>query len=214
MIKVEVWGPYALFTRPELKVERYSYEIPTPSAMRGLLESIYFHPGLRWVIDRIYVMNPIRFVSFKRNEVLKKIPKNESKSLYLGKKNDIYLNTKENIIQRSSMALQDVHYVIEAHFEMTNKANPTDNCGKFQDIIKRRLRKGQCYMQPYFGCREFTANFREWPGGKIETIDESRDFGLMLYDFDYSNTSNPKPMYFKSRMNKGVIDLSNCEVLR
>ena len=109
---------------------------------------------------------------------------------------------------------RDVHYVIEAHFEMTDKANPSDNPGKFQDIVKRRLRNGQAYMQPYLGCRECTAHFRLWEGGDIPTIDETRDLGYMLYDMDYSDSQNIQPMFFRAQMVHGVIDLTDCEVVK
>lgn len=112
------------------------------------------------------------------------------------------------------MLLKDVHYVFEAHFEMTEQANPSDNHGKFQDIIKRRLRRGACYSTPYFGCRECTAHFRLWEGGEIPAIDETRDLGYMLYDMDYSDPADIQPMFFRARMEHGVIDLRNCEVVR
>ena len=110
--------------------------------------------------------------------------------------------------------LRDVHYVIEAHFEMTDQANPSDNPGKFQDIVKRRLRSGQAYMQPYLGCRECTAHFRLWEGGDIPTIDETRDLGYMIFDMDYSDLENIQPMFFRAQMVHGVIDLTDCEVVK
>ena len=112
------------------------------------------------------------------------------------------------------MMLRDVHYVIEAHFEMTDKANPSDNPGKFQDIVTRRMRKGQCFSTPYFGCREFPAHFKQWEGGPIPTIDETRDLGFMLYDFDYSDPQNITPLYFRAKMEHGVIQVAGCEVFR
>lgn len=214
MIQLEVWGPYALFSRPELKTERMSYDVPTPSAARGLVESIYYHPGLRWRIDRIYIMNPIRFVSVRRNEVTDKISARNVRQAAQGGGQPLYLAAPQAIVQRSSLLLQDVHYVIEAHFDMTAKAAPSDNPGKFQDIVTRRMERGQCYSMPYFGCREFTASFRRWPGGPIPTIDESRDLGLMLYDFDYSDPQNITPTYFRARLEHGVLDVRDCEVLR
>ena len=214
MIQLEVWGPYALFSRPELKTERMSYDVPTPSAARGLVESVYFHPGLRWRIDRIYIMNPIRFVSVRRNEVTDKISARNVRQAAQGGGQPLYLAAPQAIVQRSSLLLQDVHYVIEAHFNMTAKAAPSDNPGKFQDIVTRRMERGQCYSMPYFGCREFTASFRRWPGGPIPTIDESRDLGLMLYDFDYSDPQNITPTYFRARLEHGVLDVRDCEVLR
>ena len=126
----------------------------------------------------------------------------------------LYLVTSQKIVQRSSLLLQDVHYVIEAHFEMTDKAAPSDNPGKFQDIVTRRMERGQCFHTPYFGCREFPVSFRRWPGGPIPTIDETRDLGLMLYDFDYSDPAAIIPTYFRARLEHGVLNTQNCEVFR
>ena len=214
MIQLEVWGAYALFSRPELKVERVSYNVPTPSAARGIVESVYYHPGLRWYIDRIHVLNPIRFVSIRRNEVTDKISGRNVRQAAQGGGQPLYLVTSQKIVQRSSLLLQDVHYVIEAHFEMTDKAAPSDNPGKFQDIVTRRMERGQCFHTPYFGCREFPVSFRRWPGGPIPTIDETRVLGLMLYDFDYSDPAAITPTYFRARLEHGVLNTQNCEVFR
>ena len=214
MIQLEVWGAYALFSRPELKVERVSYDVPTPSAARGIVEAVYYHPGLRWVIDRIHVLNPIRFVGIQRNEVTDKISGRNVRQAAQGGGQPLYLVTSQKIVQRSSLLLQDVHYVIEAHFEMTDKAAPSDNPGKFQDIVTRRMERGQCFHTPYFGCREFPVSFRRWPGGPIPTIDETRDLGLMLYDFDYSDPAAITPTYFRARLEHGVLNTQNCEVFR
>ena len=214
MIQLEVWGPYALFSRPELKVERCSYDVPTPSAARGLVEAIYYHPGLQWHIRRIYVLNPIKFTNIRRNEVKGKILATDVRSAMQGSGKPLYLATSQQIAQRASMVLQDVHYVIEAEFSMTDRAAPSDNPGKFQDIVTRRMAKGQCYHMPYFGCREFPANFRAWQGGPIPTIPDTRDLGLMLYDFDYSDPQNITPMYFRAKLEHGVLRTTDCEVFR
>ena len=215
MIQLEVWGPYALFTRGEMKVERVSYDVPTPSAARGIVESLYYHPGIRWHIRRIYVLNPIEFTTIRRNEVKSKILGGTAMRIAQGKEDEPYLVTTKQIVQRASMVLTNVHYVIEAEFEMLpEKAAPGDNPGKFQDIVKRRLRNGQAYMQPYLGCRECTAHFRLWEGGDIPTIDETRDLGYMLYDMDYSDSQNIQPMFFRAQMVHGVIDLTDCEVVK
>ena len=214
MIQLEVWGPYALFSRPELKVEKVSYDVPTPSAARGIVEAVYFHPGLRWHIDRIYVLNPISFTSIRRNEVLSKISARNVRQAAQGGRQELYLAAPQEIVQRSSLLLQDVHYVIEAHFEMTSKAAPSDNPGKFQDIVTRRMEKGQCYTTPYLGCREFSASFRRWAGGPIKTIKETRDLGLMLYDFDYTDPQNITPTYFRAKLENGILNVRDCEVCR
>lgn len=213
-VKVEIWGDYALFSRPELKTERVTYDVITPSAARGILEAIYWHPGLRWIIDRIYVLSPIRTTSIRRNEVQSKISASNVRTVMAGGQGALYISTSKDIVQRSSVVLQDVRYVIEAHFDMTDKAAESDNPGKFQDIMKRRLRKGQCFAQPYAGCREFTLNFREWEDEKIPAIDETRDLGYMLWDIDYSDASDIQPLFFRAKMEKGVIDLTDCEVIR
>ena len=214
MIQLEVWGPYALFSRPELKVEKVSYDVPTPSAARGIVEAVYFHHGLRWHIDRIYVLNPISFTSIRRNEVLSKISARNVRQAAQGGRQELYLAAPQEIVQRSSLLLQDVHYVIEAHFEITSKAAPSDNPGKFQDIVTRRMEKGQCYTTPYLGCREFSASFRRWAGGPIKTIKETRDLGLMLYDFDYTDPQNITPTYFRAKLENGILNVRDCEVFR
>lgn len=214
MIQLEVWGPYALFSRPEMHVERVSYEVPTPSAARGLVEAVYYHPGLQWHIRRIYVLNPIRFTNIRRNEVKSKVLASDVYSAMQGSGRPLSIVTSQQIAQRASMLLQDVHYVIEAEFTMTDRAAPSDNPGKFQDIVTRRMAKGQCYHAPYFGCREFPAHFRAWPSGPIPTIQESRDLGFMLYDFDYSDPKNITPLYFHAKMENGVINVADCEVFR
>lgn len=216
-VKVKVWGDYALFSRPELKVERCSYDVITPSAARGILEAIYWHPGLRWVIDKIYVKNPIRFTSVRRNEVKSKISASNVLQVYNGAEKPLYISSKEEIVQRASILLCDVCYVIEAHFEMTEKANQSDNPGKFKDIIMRRLRRGECYHMPYFGCREFPAQFCLYEEEEVSTAydnEKERDFGYMLYDLDYSDRENIQPMFFRAIMKKGVLDLRDCEVVR
>ena len=212
-VLMEVWGLTACFTRPEMKTERVSYDVPTPSAARGMIESIYYHPGLKWTIDRIWVLNPIQFMNLRRNEVSSKISaSNVMQEANRGRQSCIV--TTQDIQQRATMMLKDVRYVIEAHFDMTDKANASDNPGKFQDIVKRRLRKGACYAAPYLGTRECTAHFRLWEGEAIEGIDETRDLGYMLYDMDYSDPEHIQPMFFRAKMEHGCIDLRGCEVIK
>ena len=216
-VRVKVWGDYALFSRPEMKVERCSYDVMTPSAARGILEAVYWHPGIRWIIDKIYVNKPIQFTSVRRNEVKSKVSANNVLPVYNGSPKRLYLSSKAEIVQRSSILLRNVEYVIEAHFEMTDKANISDNSGKFKDIIMRRLRKGECFHTPYFGCREFPVRFCLCEEEEIHTAysdEDERDLGFMLYDMDYSNPENIQPMFFRAIMKKGVIDLKDCEVIR
>ena len=216
-VKVKVWGDYALFSRPEMKVERCSYDVMTPSAARGILEAIYWHPGMKWIIDKIYIKNPIRFTSVRRNEVKSKISASNVLQSYNGADKSLYINTKNDIVQRASLILCDVCYVIEAHFVMTEKANETDNPGKFKDIIMRRLNKGECFHMPYFGCREFPAQFSLCEEENIQTAYDDvqeKDLGFMLYDMDYSDRENIQPMFFRAVMENGVLDLRDCEVIR
>ncbi len=216
-VKIKVWGDYALFSRPEMKVERCSYDVITPSAARGILEAIYWHPGMKWVIDKIYVKNPIRFTSVRRNEVKSKISANNVLQAYNGADKTLYISTKEDIVQRASLILRDVCYVIEAHFEITENANGSDNPGKFKDIIMRRLKRGECFHMPYFGCREFPVNFCICDEEEVHTIyDEvpEKDLGFMLYDLDYSDRNNIQPMFYRAIMKRGVLDLRDCEVIR
>ena len=211
-ILVEVWGDYACFSRPEMKVERVSYDVMTPSAARGLLESIYWHPGLMWVIDRIHVCSPIRFTNIRRNEVKDTISLKKAETI-LKNGGDFYLSTSESIQQRAAMVLRDVHYVIEAHFQMTAKASPSDNPGKFRDIMRRRLEKGQFYHQPYFGVREFPANFR--PCQTIPPCPESLcgevDLGWMLLDLDYQDPQNITPKFFRAVLRDGVLEVPSMD---
>lgn len=214
-IRIEVWGKDACFTRPEMKTERVSYDVITPSAARGIIESVYYHPGLKWKIDRIYVLNEIKFTNIRRNEVKSKLLASNALSIANGTSKTPYMVTSNSIQQRAAMMLQNVHYVIEAHFDMVpEKAAPSDNPGKFQDIVKRRLRRGQCYSQPYLGCRECTAHVRLWEGEDIPTNGETRDLGWMLYDMDYTDPQHIQPMFFRAKMVDGVIDLTDCEVVR
>ena len=211
-ILVEVWGDYACFSRPEMKVERVSYDVMTPSAARGLLESIYWHPGLMWVIDRIHVCSPIRFTNIRRNEVKDTISLKKAETI-LKNGGDFYLSTSESIQQRAAMVLRDVHYVIEAHFQMTAKASPSDNPGKFRDIMRRRLEKGQFYHQPYFGVREFPANFR--PCQTVPPCPESLcgevDLGWMLLDLDYQDPQNITPKFFRAVLRDGVLEVPSLD---
>lgn len=216
-IRLEVWGEYGLFSRPELKVERVSYDVITPSAARGIMESIFWHPGLRYVIDKIYVLSNIQYANIRRNEVKSKILSSKVKTaIQSGRIDDLYINTKEDIVQRAALVLKNPHYVIESHFDMTDKANASDNPGKFQDIIKRRISKGQCFHTPYFGCREFPVKYRLYDFDVVPTVydEEVKDLGLMLYDFDYRNPNEITPMFFRAKLEKGVLDLRKCEVLR
>ena len=211
-IRIEVCGNYACFSRPEMKTERVSYDVMTPSAARGLVEAIYWHPGLRYHIDKIYLLAPIRFTNIRRNEVKSTLLASAALSAAKGGRLPA-LYTSQDIQQRAALVLQDVHYVIECHFDLTERAAPGDNAGKFQDILRRRLTRGQCYHTPYFGCREFPASFREWPGGTVPTVPLTQDLGWMLYDLDYKDPQNIQPQFFRARLVNGVLNCRNAEVV-
>lgn len=212
-VRLEVWGDFALFTRPELKTERVSYDVMTPSAARGILEAIFWHPGLRYHIRKIYVCSPIRFSNIRRNEVGAVIEYKKVQTAMKQGRDNLWIATSENIAQRASLLLRDVHYVIEADFEMTEKAVPSDNPGKFQEMLTRRIRKGQFYSQPYFGCREFPVYFQhcEQKPACPDELKGIHDLGLMLYDMDYSDSSNIHPLFFRAKLIDGILTVPSSD---
>jgi CRISPR-associated protein Cas5d len=205
-----VWGEYACFTRPELKVERVSYEVMTPSAARGILEAIYWKPAIRWLVTRIGVLNPIVFDSIRRNEVGETISTDKIvQAIKHGKPLELAASDVRIRQQRTSLVLRDTAYIIEAHFELTDKAASDDSVGKHLDCFNRRARKGKCYHRPYLGCREFPAHF-ELLEGKVPVsslIDHPpRDLGVMLYDIDFNNAMTP--LFYRPRLEGGIIDVA------
>ena len=214
-IKILVSGDYALFTRPEMKVERVSYDIITPSAARGIIEAVYWKPAIRWVIDKIHVLKEIEFTNIRRNEVSEKASESEARRRMNGTTTEpMYLSAAGNRQQRAALVLKNVEYVIEAHFEMTDKAGAEDTVEKHYNIVLRRLRKGQHFHAPCLGTREF--------GAKVELIEDSEpipqsplgnmELGYMLYDLDFSDSDDIKPKFFKASLKNGVLDLENLEV--
>lgn len=209
-VKLHIWGDYACFTRPEMKAERVSYDVLTPSAARGVLEAINWKPAIRWVIDRIHVLKPIKFQTLRRNEVASRTPYGgNTGALAAMTKNDgaaLRLHVEENRQQRATLALTKVGYVIEAHFERTAKWGPDDSEGKHADMFRRRARKGQCFHRPCLGLREFAADFElvEDRMPDSEMTSESRDLGFMLHDIDYQTR---QPRFFRARMENGVIEV-------
>ena len=209
-VRLKVWGDYALFTRPENKAERMSYDVPTPSACRGILEAIHWKPAIVWIVDKIHVLKPIVFDSVRRNEVSAKGPTASTIKSSAKNNTPLLLDVTKNRQQRAALVLRNVEYVIEAHFEMTKKAGESDNESKHIDIFRRRARNGECFHQPCLGCREFPAYFsllenEEIP--KSELADDApRDLGLMLYDIDFANGKSP--MFYRPRLEKGKIDVS------
>lgn len=210
-IKLKVWGDYACFSRPEMKVERVSYDVITPSAARGILEAIHWKPAIRWVIDRIHVLNPIVFDNIRRNEVTGIISGSNVKKVMEGQNILLYQNTNEERAQRATLLLKNAAYVIEAHFELTKKASEDDTPEKHYNIVLRKARDGQCFHRPYFGCREFPVQFELVEGAMPESYyndqNEEKDLGWMLWDIDYN--SNMTPKFFRAKMNKGIIEVPN-----
>jgi len=206
-IRLRVTGARACFTRPEMKVERVSYDVPTPSAMRGVLEAIHWKPAIRWVVDAIHVLKPIRFQSIRRNEVGHKASAAKIRSaMNRGSLEGLELIADEDRQQRASTILIDVDYVVEAHFELTARAGPEDNEGKHLDVFNRRAARGQCFQQPCLGTREFPADFELLPpDAPLPTaIAETRDLGFMLFDIDHAAPGRPS-LFFRAKLDRGVI---------
>ncbi len=207
-IRLLVSGAHALFTRPEMKVERVSYDVMTPSAARGILEAIHWKPAITWVIDAIRVLKPIRFQSIRRNEVGHKAPAGKIKTAMNRESLEgLQILVDEDRQQRASTLLVDVAYVIEAHFVMTAKAGVEDNPGKHLDIFNRRARMGQCFHQPCLGTREFPAAFSliEADASIPQAIAETRDLGFMLWDIDHAG--DRASMFFRACLKDGVMKI-------
>ena len=214
-VRLKVWGEGACFTRPEMKVERVSYEVMTPAAARGFLEAILWKPALRWTVTRIDVLKPIdlgrvdknqaswerlaalaesqpvRFTSVRRNEV----------GCVFTRPDGIFVEDERQ--QRAGLILRDVAYLIHAEFELTDKAGPEDSVQKFSEMFRRRAAKGQCFHRPYLGCREFEAHFElvDFDQPAPEPIDENRDLGWMFHDFDYADGRRAR--FFHGRLEGG-----------
>ncbi|MBN2611004.1 MAG: type I-C CRISPR-associated protein Cas5 [Bacteroidales bacterium] len=210
-IALNVWGKYACFTRPEMKVERVSYDVMTPSAARGILEAIYWKPSICWIIDKIHVLKPVRFTNIRRNEVASKIPYRNVTQAMNDQSSTLALFIEDDRQQRAALILEDVAYVIEAHFELTEKAGSKEaedvKPEKHYDIFKRRTKIGQCFNQPYLGTREFPAFF-EWIDKDKIPISEltgEQQLGFMLHDIDFQN--NMEPMFFRAVIKDGIIDV-------
>lgn len=206
-IRLCVSGDHACFTRPEMKVERVSYEVMTPSAARGILEAIHWKPAISWVIDAIHVLKPIRFQTIRRNEVGHKVPVGKIKTAMNRESLEgLHLIVENDRQQRASTVLVDVAYIIEAHFELTERAGAEDNEGKHLDMFNRRAERGQCFHQPCLGTREFPARFELIkPGLSMPApISDSRDLGFMLWDIDHPQASRPS-LFFRAKLDHGVL---------
>lgn len=228
-ITLKISGDYALFSRPEMKVERVSYDVITPSAARGILEAIYWKPQIRWIIDEIHVLNPIRFTNIRRNEVGSKIPVKGASGVNAAMSNPEIrpsMDVADNRQQRASLLLKDVAYVIKAHLHVLDvriekdgpTASPNEAAGKHLEMFKRRARKGQAFHQPYFGCREFPVRFEliesenELPVPHGSLLGE-KDLGFMLHDIEFKQDYATKrvkdttPYFFRAHMSNGIINI-------
>lgn len=204
-LRLRARGPLACFTRPELKVERVSYPVMTPSAARGLLEAVLWKPAIAWHIERIKVLKEIKFTAFRRNEVNSKASLPKADTIREGGAVPPYF-ADEDRAQRNTVALSEVDYVIEAYFTMTDRAGPDDNMTKFVEMFDRRVEKGQHFHQPYFGCREFVADVLPADGAPPPPFVEPRDLGLMLWDIRFSAEGN-MPVFFSARLENGVLEV-------
>lgn len=200
-LEVKVWGDLACFTRPEMKVERVSYPTLTPSAARGICEAIFWRPAVTWHIQDIAVLNPIKYVSFMRNEVNSRASERVAAGWEVH--GGGYVASADRA-QRHTLALRDVAYVIRAQLRLSPGVQ--DDIAKFRDQFRRRVRQGRCFATPYFGCREFSAFFCE-PDGSEVPIDRTEDLGRMLLDLEYAadSSGNATPMFFDARLEHGVL---------
>lgn len=209
-VRLHVWGERACFTRPEMKVERVSYDVMTPSAARGILEAIHWKPAIRWHVDRIHVLRPIRFQSLRRNEVGAKASEANARSaMKRGTTEGLGIMVDENRQQRAALVLVDVAYVIEAHFTMTPRAGAEDTPAKHISMFNRRSEQGQCFHRPCLGTREFAAEFAllgendPLPIYDPPLVDRDRDFGWMLHDIDFARGNESR--FFRAEMTDGAI---------
>ncbi len=204
-LRLYVRGDYACFTRPEMKVERVSYDVITPSAARGILEAILWKPQMRWVVRRIEVLRPIHFVSIRRNEVGARASPPSAAQLG-GREPPACLDAVDNRQQRSSLLLRDVAYIVEASIALTDQAGPGDSIPKYRDMFQRRAERGQCVKHPYLGCREFAADAELAGPDTPGPIGDSRDLGWMLHDLVWSG-AQAAPRFFRADMRAGIIEV-------
>lgn len=211
---LEVRGDWACFTRPEMKVERVSYDLITPSAARAIYEAIYFKPAVRWAVRRIEVLAPIRWTNLRRNEVASVVSTRNVQQAMKQGAGDLALYVDEDRQQRAALLLRDVAYRLHADLIVRPDRSDPEPPGKFFAMFERRARKGQCVNQPYLGCREFAARWRlvDDPKAEPPPIAETRELGWMLHDLDFSNPADLQPRFFKARMVGGVVECDEREV--
>ena len=203
--KVRARGPYACFTRPEFKADRVSYEVLTPSAARGLLEAVLWKPAIRWRVERIHVLAPIKLDAIKRNEVARKAP------IAGGDLGRYFADEDGNRTQRNTLLLRDVDYIIEAHFTITDRAGSDDSLPKFVEMFERRLARGQCFHTPYLGCREFAARVEPAPSNWSipDSLRIRRVLGMMLLDLVFENGQGGpmRPVFFQAMLANGLLEV-------
>lgn len=204
-LRLHVWGERACFTRPEMKVERVSYDVMTPSAARGVLDAILWKPQMGWVVERIDVLKPIRWDSVRRNEVGHKVPLRSLTAAMGGGQAVPGIDIEDARLQRAAMILRDVAYVVHARIALTPKAGPDDPLAKYVEMFRRRAEAGQCFHRPYLGTREFAAEFALVPEGEApQPIPDSRDLGWMLLDIEHSG-EDAVPLFFHARLENGSL---------
>lgn len=206
---LEVTGDLACFTRPEMKVERVSYDVMTPSSARAVFESILWKPVIRWHVSKIEILKPIRWVSIRRNEVGAVVSVRNAQEAMNKGSGKLALNIEDERQQRAGLFLRDVAYRIHAYFELLPNAGENNTMGKFLDMFERRAGKGQCINQPYLGCREFACDFRlvDMTQPQPAPIAETSDLGFMLYDMDYTKVADPQPRFFRAQLENGVLNV-------
>jgi CRISPR-associated protein Cas5d len=210
---LEVAGDFACFTRPEMKVERVSYDVITPSATRAIFEAILWKPAIRWHVRTIEVLAPIRWISLRRNEVGNKIPVNNVRTTMRHGRGQMGMYIEDERQQRAGRLLRDVCYRLHADLEVLLERDPGGTPAKYYEMFIRRASKGQCFRQPYLGCREFTAYFRlvDPVTEPSQPIPDSADLGWMLYDLDFSEPDHPHPRFFHARLESGVLHVPAWE---
>ncbi|MDX9707588.1 MAG: type I-C CRISPR-associated protein Cas5c [Azospira sp.] len=206
---LEVSGDFACFTRPEMKVERVSYDVMTPSAARAVFEAIFWKPAVRWRIRRIEVLKPIRWINLRRNEVGAVVSVRNVQTAMNGGDSVLALNVEDERQQRAGLFLRDVAYRIHADLDIRPDRLDQSPPAKYRAMFERRAEAGQCVNQPYLGCREFAAHFRYVadPAAEAPAIAETRDLGWMLHDLDFSNAADPQPHFFRAQLAAGVIEV-------
>ncbi|CCQ74033.1 type I-C CRISPR-associated protein Cas5c [Magnetospira sp. QH-2] len=216
-LRLKVWGDRACFSRPEMKVERVSYDVMTPSAARGVLEAILWKPQMRWVVERIDVLNPIRKDRVRRNEVSGVASYSNAKSAANGSGVSLGFDIENNRQQRAALILRDVAYVIHARLGLTPKAGPDDSLTKYVEMFRRRAAAGQCFHRPYLGNREFACEFDLLNDrAEIAPISKTESLGWMLHDIDFTG-KEPTPTFFEARLDNGSLNIpapGAAEVLR